>query len=349
MSSRLLQGILNGDSIPHIADRLMDIVGNNAMSAIRNARTMVTGAENSGRLDSYKDLAEKGVVQRKIWIATLDDRTRESHTEINGEEIEIDQVFSNGLMYPGDPDGDPSEVWNCRCSMKDHIVGFRRADGSISYIAGEESKDQEEQIEDEREMTYADLSDKNYGDTRDWFNDNSNYADWKEEIFDLEYDEEIYGYTGDYYGSVNAYLRTGNMPSGVSEDKVTAIVKELDESINTFELNSPLSVYRASGTEIFGASDLSYDDLKARIGDTVHDNAFMSTSTLRELPGEQTVGGNIRYDIIVDAGQNQGAYVASFSENKQEREFLIARNRDYLVEDVFKDEDDVIHVRLRLV
>lgn len=148
MSSRLLQGILNGDSIPNIANRLLDIVNNNEASAIRNARTMVTGAENSGRLDSYNDLAEKGVVQRKVWIATYDDRTRESHAEINGEEVEIDKVFSNGLMYPGDPDGeDPSEIWNCRCSMKDHIVGFRRADGSISYIAGEEPKESAINIE----------------------------------------------------------------------------------------------------------------------------------------------------------------------------------------------------------
>ncbi len=139
MSSRLLQGILSGDSIPNIANRLLDIVNNNEASAIRNARTMVTGAENSGRLDSYNDLAEKGVVQRKVWIATYDDRTRESHAEINGEEVEIDKVFSNGLMHPGDtdPSVDPSEVWNCRCSMRDHIIGFRRADGSISYIEGE--------------------------------------------------------------------------------------------------------------------------------------------------------------------------------------------------------------------
>lgn len=137
MSSKLLQGILNGSSIPEIAQSLMDVIGNNVVSAIRNARTMVTGAENAGRLDSYENLAEQGVIQRKVWLATHDERVRESHAEIDGEEAEIDKAFSNGLMYPGDPSGDPSEVWNCRCSMKDHIVGFRRADGSISYIEGE--------------------------------------------------------------------------------------------------------------------------------------------------------------------------------------------------------------------
>ena len=134
MASKLLQGILNGDSIPKIAESLTAVIGNNKASAVRNARTMITGAENVGRLDSYKDLASQGVVQKKIWIATPDDRTRESHIDVDGEEVDINQVFSNGLEYPGDPNGDPSEVYNCRCSMRTHIIGFRRSDGSISYV-----------------------------------------------------------------------------------------------------------------------------------------------------------------------------------------------------------------------
>ena len=152
MASKLLQGILAGDSIPDIAKSLLSVVGYNAASAVRNARTMVTGAENLGRLDSYDDLAEQGVIQKKVWIATADDRTRESHLELDGEEVDIDQPFSNGLMYPADPSGDPAEVYNCRCSMRDHIIGFRRADGSISYVGAErDTTSHEARIEEERE------------------------------------------------------------------------------------------------------------------------------------------------------------------------------------------------------
>lgn len=137
MASKLLQGILNGDSIETISNSLTEVIGNNMVSAVRNARTMTTGAENAGRLDSYKNLGKQGVVQKKVWIATADDRTRISHLYLDGEEVDIDKPFSNGLMQPGDPDGDPAEVWNCRCSMRTHIIGFRRADGSISYVEGE--------------------------------------------------------------------------------------------------------------------------------------------------------------------------------------------------------------------
>ena len=31
--------------------------------------------------------------------------------------IPVDQVFSNGLMFPGDPEGDAGEVINCRCHL----------------------------------------------------------------------------------------------------------------------------------------------------------------------------------------------------------------------------------------
>lgn len=154
LNSKLLQGILNGDSVQKIADSFLTVVGNNEASAERNARTMVTGAENKGRLDSYENLAGQGVVQKKVWIATPDDRTRESHFELDGEEVDIDQAFSNGLMFPGDQSGDPSEWWNCRCTMRTHIVGFRRADGSISEVNYERDTtlhdNQIEQIKEER-------------------------------------------------------------------------------------------------------------------------------------------------------------------------------------------------------
>lgn len=152
MSSKLLQGILNGDPVDVIAMSLIGIVSNNEAAAMRNARTMVTGAENRGRLDSYNELDEQGVVQKKVWIATPDDRTRESHLEIDGEEVDIGDKFTNGLDFPGDPSGDPSEVYNCRCTMVDRIVGFRRADGSISYIDAErDATTHDAQIEKERE------------------------------------------------------------------------------------------------------------------------------------------------------------------------------------------------------
>ena len=134
MNSKLLQAIENGDSVLALQESLKRIIGNNTASLQRNARTMFTGAECGGRLDSYRELDSQGVVQAKVWVATPDDRTRPSHIDIDGEEVDINEEFSNGCMFPGDSDGPSEEVWNCRCTMRDHIIGFRRRDGSISRV-----------------------------------------------------------------------------------------------------------------------------------------------------------------------------------------------------------------------
>lgn len=128
INSSVLQGILQGEGIPQISKRLLPVVENNKASAIRNARTMTTSAENKGRYDSYKDLEDRGAIIKKVWIATPDERTRASHVELDGAEVDIDEPFEtingNKLMYPADPDGEPEEVWNCRCTTRIHFIGF---------------------------------------------------------------------------------------------------------------------------------------------------------------------------------------------------------------------------------
>ena len=149
MNSMLLEGIENGDSADDIAKRMFPelmskedlkgksekaiagIIRRNRNSSIRNARTMFTSAENHGRLDSYKNLQDQGVVLKKEWIATPDDRTRPSHIDIDGEQVDPDERFSNGCMFPGDGDGPSEEVWMCRCTMGTEIVGFKASDGSV--------------------------------------------------------------------------------------------------------------------------------------------------------------------------------------------------------------------------
>ena len=126
MNSEVLQGILQGEPMDRIAVRLAKVVDMNATSAIRNARTMVTGAENKGRQDSYARAEADGIILERTWIATNDGRTRHSHAVLDGETKPIDTHFSNGLMYPGDPNGRPEETWNCRCTVAAVVKGFKK-------------------------------------------------------------------------------------------------------------------------------------------------------------------------------------------------------------------------------
>ena len=126
INAETLQGILQGESMDKIAKRLRNVQKMNKTQAIRSARTLVTGAENKGRLDSHKRAEEDGIILEEKWVATKDGRTRHSHAMLNGETKKTNETFSNGLEYPGDPNGRPEEVYNCRCTMTAKVLGFKK-------------------------------------------------------------------------------------------------------------------------------------------------------------------------------------------------------------------------------
>ena len=120
----LTSGIIQGKSTPKIAQDFMKVMGNNQKAAIRNARTACTSAQNAGTIDSMRAAQSMGLEVKKKWLATLDGRTRASHGHLDGECIDLDEKFSNGLEFPGDPDGSPGEVYNCRCTMENYYPGI---------------------------------------------------------------------------------------------------------------------------------------------------------------------------------------------------------------------------------
>ena len=129
MNSEVLQGILQGEPMDRIASRLSKVIGMDETAAIRNARTMVTGAENKGRIDSYKKAEEDGIILEKEWLAAIDSRTRHWHADLNGKTAPIDEPFHNDfgdIMYPGDPHAHPANVYNCRCTLVTKIKGFKK-------------------------------------------------------------------------------------------------------------------------------------------------------------------------------------------------------------------------------
>ena len=128
MNAEVLQGILQGESMDEIADRLAQVIGMNLRSAISAARTMVTSAENKGRQDGFERAAAMGIILEREWIATSDGRTRDWHRELDGVTVGVDEPFENAIgkiMYPGDPSANGANVWNCRCTIAAKILGFK--------------------------------------------------------------------------------------------------------------------------------------------------------------------------------------------------------------------------------
>lgn len=167
INSNVLQGIIQGESMDKIAKRLEPIMDGNRKAAIRNARTLVNGAENQGRQDKYNELGKRGVVLQKQWIATGDERTRDWHLDMDGQRVDTDEKFVDGngneLEYPGDPSAPPETVYNCRCTMKGIVKGFvSQETGEFIEVKGEpdRSRVHEDDIRKEYERRAIEQADK---------------------------------------------------------------------------------------------------------------------------------------------------------------------------------------------
>lgn len=138
VNRQVTQGIIQGESLDQIATRLAVNLSTQNYNHMRTfARTAMTGAQNSGREFALKNARDMGLNVVKQWMATLDGRTRDSHAKMDGETIKVGDKwhhykFSNGLRYPGDPEGPAREVYNCRCTLvgdlEDYPSEFERYD-----------------------------------------------------------------------------------------------------------------------------------------------------------------------------------------------------------------------------
>lgn len=140
VNAAVLQGILQGESIPNLAKRLQSVTNMNKVSAIRNARTAVTGAECKGRQDSYEKAEKDGIHLKREWISAIDGRTRHAHRMLDGQLADVDKPFKSELgpiMFPCDPSADPANVYNCRCTIAAKVIsiGGVKVEGSVNEDA----------------------------------------------------------------------------------------------------------------------------------------------------------------------------------------------------------------------
>lgn len=146
INSEVTQAILQGEALPKVAARLQRVTDMNESSAVRNARTAMTSAENAGRQESYEYADSIGVELLREWVATLDGHTRDEHRALDGQQVGIDEPFTvDGaeIMYPGDPAAEGYLVYGCRCRTKSVDVKIQGLAPKYrrDNISGEKVKD----------------------------------------------------------------------------------------------------------------------------------------------------------------------------------------------------------------
>lgn len=364
ITKSVTSSILQGKSIKHMADDLQKrITTMSRDSAIRTARTAVTGAQNAGRMDSYAAAEKMGIKLKKEWLATLDARTRHSHAMLDGEQVAQDKKFSNGCRFPGDPQGPPWEIYNCRCTLIAAVDGVdtssaqrraRNADtgkteviSNMSYAEWAGWKKDTKQvasaaksdiIKAKPEIKPVTLSLSNLEELEKW--QNEYYATNSSVKFTKKANPNISKYSGGAYSAINAIER-----GGAAYEKALRCYGNLDgykeisdgvsAEISKFKLSTDLNVKRVVGDVgyITGGGS-SVDDMVASIGKLYTEKGFTSTTIAQDaqLPFGGHKDTQTVLDIIVPKS-TRGAYIYKMADNPAEFEFLIDRGTTYKILD----------------
>lgn len=130
----IARGLIQGESYKDMANRIGERLEVDMNKSLRIARTEGHRVVEESNYDSLKHAEEEGVIAKKMWVASIDSSTRDSHADLDGETVGIDEPFSNGLMYPGEASGEPEEIINCRCTT---VTVFEGMEPSVRRIGGE--------------------------------------------------------------------------------------------------------------------------------------------------------------------------------------------------------------------
>ena len=325
INAETLQGILQGESMDKIAKRLRNVQEMNKTQAIRSARTIVTGAENKGRQDSYARAEADGIILQKEWLATNDGRTRHSHAMLDGAIVDQDKKFENGLMYPGDPSGRPEEVYNCRCTLVAKVNGFKKVQVQKAMA------EKQEEIKPVRKQA-----------------ETVTQAEW----------DVLEDYVSGEGMDINNFLR---QRSGLSVSDMNDAEKKrlslIDSAMKKSELLKEQILYRSvDASAVFDKDALKKirwgeygdEDLQGFVGKTITDKGFMSTTTDKEIAFDWGDFTGSESPIVLQLDTPSGTHGIDLRrfdvEGEEQKEILLDRGLSYEITSIgtekmrFEDE-----------
>lgn len=353
INSEVLQGIVQGESIPDMSKRIFGeimktsktegltdkemgaLLKRNRDAAIRSARTIVTGAENKGRMDSFKRAEADGIILQKEWLSSdQPGRTRDWHLPHSFESlvVDIDKPFVNGMgkiMFPGDPSADGANVYNCRCSMASVVKGFKKA--------------QVERAMEENQVTQPKL--------------HTPKTQPREKITQDEWDV-LEDYVSGNGMDINNFLRQRNgLSIGDMNASEKARLSLMDKAVSKSELSKDQTLYRnVDASAVFDKSTLqkirrneySEDDLQEVVGKTITDKGFMSTTKDKEIAFGWGDFTGSETPIVLEFETPKGTHGIDLKrfdiEGDEQKEILLDRGLSYDIKSVgtekmrFKDE-----------
>lgn len=120
----MAQSIAKNESKDQLLKRIMKATGAEESDAKRIMRTESTRIQSMAQQEAAEEHSmETGRKAFKTWHCIFQN-SRETHMDMDGQTVEINQTFQSPsgaeLMYPGDDSAPADEVVNCQCYMEVH-------------------------------------------------------------------------------------------------------------------------------------------------------------------------------------------------------------------------------------
>lgn len=363
-TAEITAGILSGESIGKLANRVQNLSDANRSGAIRNARTAVTGAQNAGRQESYNRAKKMGLKLSKRWIATKDNRTRHEHAMLDGQTVPLDKPFQidgHKLMFPGDPTGLARLVWNCRCTMrtaeKEGIeaeprqMRVRNASGELELVnemtysewtewkktgvqpSAKTSAGKFKEIKNALDFGYGDFTNDDYNKWWDAYEAHNKGVKLSAE--ELRYIEEYTEGSFIAFNDVSRFSDAELLKKGYSVEDIARIRKKadvLEGALSKYDLDTDIVTHRFErDVSWLTGTGNGIEGLEKLIGTEYTTEGFTSSGM---LPNRARFSGGkndaVHFEIVTPKGTN-GAFLSM--SKKGENEFLYNRNTRYRVLD----------------
>jgi SPP1 gp7 family putative phage head morphogenesis protein len=112
----LAEGVTLNESLSQLTARVAEKLDEAEQGrALTIARTETLSAYNFAGVEAWR---QSGDVEELEWLSARDEAVRPAHADADGEVAGINDGFDvdgETLEYPGDPNGSPENVINCRC------------------------------------------------------------------------------------------------------------------------------------------------------------------------------------------------------------------------------------------
>ncbi|WP_436894952.1 phage minor head protein [Mammaliicoccus sciuri] len=143
---RITEGIMSGAGYKKTAKALEKDLGMSSAQAKRVVRTETGRALSLAGQDSAMKAKENGIEMTKMWLATKDTRTRDTHRHLDGTEKDLEEMFKSSGCVGLSPKtfvgiSSAKENINCRCKLlylidgeKPEVMTVRNDDGSNSVV-----------------------------------------------------------------------------------------------------------------------------------------------------------------------------------------------------------------------